>query len=36
MTVVDGLMNNFLTLLIRILPKKWVVGISAKMMDRIH
>ena len=36
MTVVDGSMNKFLVLLTRVLPKKWVVGISAKMMDRIH
>jgi len=36
MTVVDGGMNKFLVLLTRLLPKKWVVGISAKMMDRVH
>jgi short-subunit dehydrogenase len=36
MTVVDGFMNQFLVLLTRLLPKKWVVGISGKMMDRIH
>jgi short-subunit dehydrogenase len=36
MTVVDGTMNKFLVLLTRVLPKKWVVSISAKMMDRVH
>jgi len=36
MTVVDGGMNKFLVLLTRLLPKKWVIGISAKMMDRVH